>query len=193
MSRRDKRGRDAGSAQPRLRGCRKFATAGCLRRPYLFPCAGKDRGEKGAWGYGVHSASEFRRNPSFWLSFHTKLTSRAFWYTPPDTGVPNLQLVALEYLLKIEGADQICWSAPFCGKGLRYALQGRDSAPTGCTPKGSPFRGAGSRRLTERSYQICSALVRHGSAVTPSPRRGRLFYAHSPSAISFFIYAIITN
>ena len=25
MSRRDKRGRDAGSAQPRLRGCRKFA------------------------------------------------------------------------------------------------------------------------------------------------------------------------
>ena len=85
MSRRDKRGRDAGSAQPRLRGCRRsagkdpnrkfslrfgkeetgseekrlreqrglvpsrpFLTR--LRRPYLFPCAGKDRGEKGAWG-----------------------------------------------------------------------------------------------------------------------------------------------
>ena len=40
--------RGAGSAQPRLRGCIDFATAGCLRRPYLFPCAGKDRGEKGA-------------------------------------------------------------------------------------------------------------------------------------------------
>ena len=23
----------------------------CLRRPYLFPCAGKDMEEKGAWGY----------------------------------------------------------------------------------------------------------------------------------------------
>ena len=82
MSRRDKRGRDAGSAKPRLRGCRRsagkdpnrkfslrfgkeetsteekrrrlrrlvpswsFLTR--LRRPYLFPCAGKDRGEKGA-------------------------------------------------------------------------------------------------------------------------------------------------
>ena len=28
----------------------------CLRRPYLFPCAGKDRGEKGAWTRLVRSA-----------------------------------------------------------------------------------------------------------------------------------------
>ena len=49
-------------------------------------------------------------------SFHPGVTSRAFWYAPPDTGVPNLQLVALEYLLSIEGADQTCWSAPFCGE-----------------------------------------------------------------------------
>ena len=49
MSRRDKRGRDAGSAQPRLRGRRRFAAAGCLRRPYLFRLAGKDRGEKERW------------------------------------------------------------------------------------------------------------------------------------------------
>ena len=76
MSRRDKRGRDAvsrrltersspaseyfrwcallgspsrgaGSAQPRLRGCYRFATAGCLRRPLLFRLAGKEGGEKG--------------------------------------------------------------------------------------------------------------------------------------------------
>ena len=60
MSRRDKRGRDAGSAQPRLRGCSEFAAAGCLRRPYLFPCAGKDMEEKGAGGDGVHAASDFR-------------------------------------------------------------------------------------------------------------------------------------
>ena len=87
-----------------------------LRRPYLFPCAGKDRGEKGAWGYGVHSASEFRRNPSFWLSFHTRLTSRASWYAPPDTVGPDLQLAAVEYLPSIEGAGRICRSAPFCGE-----------------------------------------------------------------------------
>ena len=59
--------RGAGSAQPRLRGRRKFATACCLRRPYLFPCAGKDRGEKGAWLRLVHAASEFRRAPMFWF------------------------------------------------------------------------------------------------------------------------------
>ena len=156
MSRRDKRGRDAGSAQPRLRGCRRFAGKNPnrkfslrfgkeetsteekrrrlrrlvpswsfltrLRRPYLFPCAGKDRGEKGAWGYGVHSASEFRRNPSFWLSFHTKLTSRASWYAPPDTVGPDLQLAAVEYLPSIEGAGRICRSAPFCGEGFLYLL-----------------------------------------------------------------------
>ena len=29
----------------------------CLRRPYLFPCVGKDRGEKGAWMRLVHSAN----------------------------------------------------------------------------------------------------------------------------------------
>ena len=64
----------------------------------------------------VHSGSEFRREPMFHASFHTRVTLRASYYAPPDTGVPNLQLVALEYLLKIEGADQICWSAPFCGE-----------------------------------------------------------------------------
>ena len=50
MSRRDKRGRDAGSAQPRLRGCCRFATACCLRRPHLFSRKRKDGGEKSAWG-----------------------------------------------------------------------------------------------------------------------------------------------
>ena len=93
---------------------RSFLTR--LRRPYLFRLAGKDRGEKGAWLRLVRSASEFRWDPIFQASFHTRVTLRASYYAPPDTGVPNLQLVALEYLLKIEGADQICWSAPFCGE-----------------------------------------------------------------------------
>ena len=38
------------------------------------------------------------------------------YYAPPDTGVPNLRLVTVEHLPSIEGADQICWSAPFCGE-----------------------------------------------------------------------------
>ena len=52
-------------------------------------------------------------------SFHSVVTLRMSWYAPPDTGVPNLQLVALEYLQSIEGAGRICWSAPFC-IGLLY-------------------------------------------------------------------------
>ena len=114
MSRRDKRGRDAvsrrltersspaseyfrwcallgspsrgaGSAQPRLRGRHKFATACCLRRPYLFPCAGKDRGEKGAWLRLVHAASEFRQAPMFWSGVPIGGHPTSFYYAPPDT------------------------------------------------------------------------------------------------------------
>ena len=78
-----------------------------LRRPHLFPRAGKDRGEKGAGLRLVHPASDFRCEAMFQASFHTILTSRASWYAPPDTGVSDLQLVALERLLSIEGADEI--------------------------------------------------------------------------------------
>ena len=49
-----------GSAKPRLRGCHGFATAGYLRRPYLFSRKRKDRGEKSAWTRLVRAASEFR-------------------------------------------------------------------------------------------------------------------------------------
>ena len=62
------------------------------------------------------SASEFRREPRLQASFHTIVTLRAFDYAPPDTGVSDLQLVAVEYLLSIEGAGRICRSAPFCIK-----------------------------------------------------------------------------
>ena len=40
----------------------------------------------------------------FQASFHTIVTLRAFDYAPPDTGVSDLQLVAVEYLPSIEGA-----------------------------------------------------------------------------------------
>ena len=137
MSRRDKRGRDAGSAQPRLRGCRRFAAAGCLRRPYLFSRKRKDRGEKRAWTRLVRAASEFRLEPIFQASFHTRLTSRVSDYAPPDTREPGLRAVAFEYLQSIEGAGRICWSAPFCIGLLLF-----------CThPRLSLSRGAGAERL----------------------------------------------
>ena len=84
-----------------------------LRRPYLFPCAGKDRGEKGARLRLVLSASEFRREPIFQASFHSVVTLRASYYAPPDTGVPNLQPVAVEYLPSIEGTLEIQMDVTF--------------------------------------------------------------------------------
>ena len=88
----------------------------CLRRPYLFSRKRKDRGEKSAWIRLVQPASEFRQLPMFRASFHSGVTLRASDYAPPDTGVSGLQLVAIEYLPSIEGADRICRSAPFCGE-----------------------------------------------------------------------------
>ena len=51
------------------------------------------------------------------------VTSRMFDYAPPDTGVSNLQLVALERLPSIEGADKKtdgCYllAGQFVGAGL---------------------------------------------------------------------------
>ena len=90
MSRRDKRGRDAGSAQPRLRGCRKFAAALCLRRPLLFRLAGKEGGEKGRWVTVWCFLLLNSGKTQFQASFHMRLTVRASDYAPPDTGVSNL-------------------------------------------------------------------------------------------------------
>ena len=55
----------------------------------------------------------------FQASFHTIVTLRASWYAPPDTGVSNLQLVALERLPSIEGADKNRWLLPPCGAVCR--------------------------------------------------------------------------
>ena len=66
----------------------------------------------------------FRRRSTRY-SPHKRLTTRRL-----IRGVPNLRLVAVEYLLSIEGADQVCWSAPFCIGFYCFART-----------KGSPFRG----------------------------------------------------
>ena len=133
-----------------------------LRRPYLFPCAGKDMEEKVAWGYGVHSASEFRRVPIFQASFHTIVTLRVSDYAPPDTREPGLRAVAFEYLQSIEGAGRIFWSAPFCGEVIITRCRGgallrprvlilsearaeQSPAPTECIQKASPMMRINSR------------------------------------------------
>ena len=49
MSRRDKRGRDAGAAKPRLRGCRRFATAVASGGPFFSVLPEKKGEKRGAW------------------------------------------------------------------------------------------------------------------------------------------------
>ena len=53
------------------------------------------------------------RKLSFHLAFHSVVTLRASWYAPPDTGVPNLQLVSVEYLPSIEGATELLIGVTF--------------------------------------------------------------------------------
>ena len=87
-------------------------------------------------GDGVHSASDFRQSPIFRALFHTIVTSRASWCAPPDTGVPNLQLVSVEYLPSIEGALEIQMNITF--------LRGKAPLPGA----DSPYQGEMSRRDT---------------------------------------------
>ena len=127
-----------------------------------FPSCRKRRGRKGALGYSwVRSASEFRQEPMFRVSFHTVVTLRASDCAPPDTGVSDLQLVAFEYLQSIEGAGRICWSAPFCGEVIFICFAlcrgGALPRPYRMHPKGSPCRG---RHWDSRMSE-------------PSPMRGR--------------------
>ena len=73
------------------------------------------------------------------MPFHSVATSRVFDYAPPDTGVSNLQLVALERLLAIEGAVEILMGVAF--------LRGK-----------APLSGELSPKVTERLLQICGDL-----------------------------------
>ena len=57
-----------------------------------------------------------------------------FDYAPPDTGVPNLQLVSVEYLPSIEGALEIQMNVTF--------LRGKAPLPGA----DSPYQGEMSRR-----------------------------------------------
>ena len=100
-----------------------------------FPSCRKRRGRKGALGYiwcilplNLGEALFFRCRSTRWSPYGF------FDYAPPDTGVPNLQLVSVEYLPSIEGALEIQMDVTFLrGKA---PLSGADS----------PYQGEMSRR-----------------------------------------------
>ena len=71
----------------------------------------------------------------FQASFHSEVTSRASYYAPPDTGVPNLQLVSVEYLPSIEGALEIQMNVTFL-RGKGSPSRGRFPLSGGNVPKG---------------------------------------------------------
>ena len=143
---------ETGSEEKRLREQRglvpSWSFLTCLRRPYLFPCAGKDRGEKGrlvtVWCILPLNSGGYQ---CFGLAFHTGLTLRASWYAPPDTGVSNLQLVSVEYLPSIEGALEIQMNVTF--------LRGKAPLPGA----DSPYQGEMSRR-DKRGRDAVSAQPR---------------------------------
>ena len=81
----------------------------------------------------------------FQASFHTIVTLRASWYAPPDTGVPNLQLVSVEQLLSIEGALEIQMDVTFL-RGERLPFQGPIPPIRGKCPEGTKGVGMLARR-----------------------------------------------
>ena len=100
-----------------------------------FPSCRKRRGRKGALGYiwcilplNLGEALFFRCRSTRWSPYGF------FDYAPPDTGVPNLQLVSVEYLPSIEGALEIQMNVTF--------LRGKAPLPGA----DSPYQGEMSRR-----------------------------------------------
>ena len=78
----------------------------------------------------------------------------SFCCAPPDTGESDLQLVALERLLSIEGADEIRIDVTF--------LRGK-----------APLPGELSAKLTERLSQICDCDMSPTAPSFPSCRKRR--------------------
>ena len=88
------------------------------------------RGDAGCMLHLILGKSQY-----FGLAFHSVVTLRAFWYAPPDTGVPNLQLVSVEQLLSIEGALEIQMDVTFL-RGKAPPSRGRFPLSGGNVPKG---------------------------------------------------------
>ena len=125
-----------------------------------FPSCRKRRGRKGALGYiwcilplNLGEALFFRCRSTRWSPYGF------FDCAPPDTGVPNLQLVSVEYLPSIEGALEIQMNVTF--------LRGKAPLPGELSPK-----------VTERLLHICGDL---SVSASPShlPWEGRPWGTHS--------------
>ncbi len=100
-----------------------------------------------------------------------------FYYAPPDTGVPDLQLVAVERLPSIEGALEIQMDVTFLrGKA---PLSGADSPYQGeMSRRDKRGKGMLSPKVTERLLHICGDL---SVSASPShlPWEGRPWGTHS--------------
>ena len=172
MSRRDKRGRDAGSAQPRLRGCRRSA--------------GKDPNRKFSLRFGKEETStedkrrRLRRLVPSW-SFLTRLRRPLLFRLAGKEGGEKGRWVTVWCILHLNSGERLCfslafhsiltlrasWYAPPDTVGIKFAasclrtiaINRRCSLDlSGCTflrvgllylprpyrmhPKGSPCRGA---------------------------------------------------
>ena len=90
-----------------------------LRRPLLFRLAGKEGGEKGRLVTVLCILPLNSSGPQcFGLAFHSIVTSCVSDYAPPDTGVSDLQMVAVEQLPSIEGTVEIRMDVTFLRGGL---------------------------------------------------------------------------
>ena len=104
MSRRDKRGRDAGSAQPRLRGCRRSA--------------GKDPNRKFSLRFGKEETSteekrrRLRRLVPSW-SFLTRLRRPLLFRLAGKEGGEKGRLVTVWCILHLNSGRHQCFSLAF--------------------------------------------------------------------------------
>ena len=138
----------------------------CPRRPLLFRFAGKEGGEKGRWVTVLCILPPNSSGPQcFGLAFHSIVTSCASDYAPPDTGVSDLQLVAVEQLPSIEGTVEIRMGVIFL-RG-RFYLQ---------APKPSPMKGRWHGGAVTDEVEVLASTRRcppHQSPpATASPHRG---------------------
>ena len=65
------------------------------RRPYLFPCAGKDRGEKDAWLRLAHIANAIQTSPDFLVGTNTRTHPTGATVRAACYGTQNLQAVTI--------------------------------------------------------------------------------------------------
>ena len=102
-----------------------------LFSPFFSVLPEKKGGEKGRWVTVLCILPLNSSGPQcFGLAFHSIVTSCVSDYAPPDTGVSDLQLVAVEQLPSIEGTVEIRMGVIFL-RG-RFYLQ---------APSPSPMRG----------------------------------------------------